>query len=137
MMGMEDNNELTPEDWLTEGEGCTTIDPLSHSDPVFEAGVREAFDRLEREHVVVTTLRQLRQAIGLSQTDVAVRWGHGQSHVSQIEREPSRAELTTLAGYVRALGGRLTVTIEAGDNVYIEDLVDSPAAHVVIAAGQP
>jgi hypothetical protein len=31
-----------------------------------------------------------------------------------------------LVGYVKALGGRLTVTVEAGNHVFYEDLVVAP-----------
>jgi hypothetical protein len=77
------------------------------------------------EHEIVTSLAELRRAAGLNQTEVAERWGHGQPHVSKIENDPTHAELSTLAGYVRALGGRLTITVEAGGHIYYEDLVGS------------
>ncbi len=35
-------------------------------------------------------------------------------------------ELATLAGYVKALGGRLTITVEVGNHVYHDDLVVGP-----------
>jgi hypothetical protein len=54
---------------------------------------------------------------------VAERWRHGQPQVSKVEREPASVELATLAGYVQALSGRLTITVEAGNHVYHEDLV--------------
>jgi len=45
---------------------------------------------------------------------------------SQQSREiPETVELATLAGYVRALGGQLTMTIEVDGHVYHEDLVIS------------
>ncbi|MGH9122845.1 MAG: helix-turn-helix domain-containing protein [Acidimicrobiales bacterium] len=71
----------------------------------------------------MNSLAELRRATGLNQTQLAERWGHGQPHVSKVEREPATVELATLAGYVKALGGRLTITVVAGNHIYHEDLV--------------
>ena len=38
---------------------------------------------------------------------------------------PGLVEIATLAGYVRALGGNLSITIEVGGHTYHEDLVAS------------
>jgi hypothetical protein len=114
---------LSPEEWVEGAGGEWTEGPITHPDPAFARPTAEERNRREVEHAIVTSLGGFRRLAGLNQTEVAVRWGHGQSHMSKIERDPLRAELTTLAGYVQALGGRLTVTIEAGDHVYYEDVV--------------
>lgn len=118
----EDAN-LSPEEWVGGAEGEWTEGPITHPDSEFARLAAEDRERREVEHAIVASLGELRRLAGLNQTEVAERWGHGQSHVSKIERDPLRTELTTLAGYVQALGGRLTVTIEAGDHVYYEDVV--------------
>jgi helix-turn-helix protein len=119
----EKDANLSPEEWVEGVGGAWTEGPVTHPDPEFARLVTEDRDRREVEHTIVTSLGELRRLAGLNQIDVAERWGHGQSHVSKVERDPLRAELTTLAGYVQALGGRLTVTVEAGDHVYYEDVV--------------
>ena len=98
---------------------------VTHPDPQFNKMRRLASSRLELEHDVLESLSELRRATGLNQTDIAERWGRGQSQVSKVERSPENVELATLAGYVRALGGQLTMTIEVDGHVYHEDLVTS------------
>ena len=122
----DDNGDLTPQAWLesTSEEGGHDV-AWTHPDPGFDALVERSRHRRRAEHEIVTSLAELRRAAGLNQTDVAERWGHGQPHVSKIENDPTHAELSTLAGYVRALGGRLTITVEAGGHLYYEDLVGS------------
>lgn len=116
-------NNLTPSEWVEGADDEWVEGPLTHPDPTFDRRLAEARQRREAEHAIVASLGELRRLAGLSQTEVAARWGHGQSHVSKVERDPAHVELATLAGYVLALGGRLTVTVEAGDHLYYEDLV--------------
>ncbi|MBA2276839.1 MAG: helix-turn-helix transcriptional regulator [Chloroflexia bacterium] len=69
-------------------------------------------DRLGGE-VVAHRLAEIRKGHGLSQQDVAHAMGVTQSRVSRIESgDISRAELSTVAAYVRALGGTVRVVAE-------------------------
>jgi hypothetical protein len=52
------------------------------------------------------SLRDLRKALQLTQTDVAATLGKGQDEVSRIEQRQDLL-LSTLHGYVRSLGGEL------------------------------
>ena len=52
------------------------------------------------------SLRDLRKALQLTQTDVAATLGKGQDEVSRIEQREDLL-LSTLQGYVRSLGGEL------------------------------
>jgi hypothetical protein len=52
------------------------------------------------------SLRDLRKALLLTQTDVAATLGKGQDEVSRIEQRDDLL-LSTLHGYVRSLGGEL------------------------------
>jgi phage shock protein A/DNA-binding XRE family transcriptional regulator len=62
------------------------------------------------------TLAQARERLGLTQAQVATRMNVRQERVSAIERaEPGAAEVRTLAAYVRALGGRLEIIADLGD----------------------
>ncbi len=62
------------------------------------------------------TLAEQRARLGLTQAQVAQRMGVRQERVSAIERaEPGATEVRTLAGYVEALGGRLDITADFGD----------------------
>lgn len=70
----------------------------------------------------MTSLAELRRAVHLNQTELGERWGHAQSFVFWVERDVAGVEMAMLVGYVKALGGRLTVPVEAGDSVFCEDL---------------
>ena len=119
---MTDHN-LAPAEWLEGAEAQWVTDAELTSDAEAAAVAEQAYRRLEAEHEIVTSLGALRRAAGLNQAQVAERWRHGQPQVSKVEREPASVELATLAGYVQALSGRLTITVEAGNHVYHEDLV--------------
>jgi DNA-binding XRE family transcriptional regulator len=63
------------------------------------------------------TLVEARQRRGLTQAQVARRMNVRQERVSAIERAtPGATEIRTLAAYVRALGGRLEVIADIGDD---------------------
>ena len=125
-MSGKDTIEPTPEDWLAGADEEFVVNQeISHPDPSFEELRDKASQRLRIEHDVVATLGELRRAAGCNQSEIAERWGRGQSQVSKVERAPDSVEIATLAGYVRALGGNLSITIEVGGHTYHEDLVDS------------
>jgi predicted XRE-type DNA-binding protein len=125
-MSAKDAIEPTPEDWLEGADEDFVVDQkISHPDPAFEELRDKASERLRIEHDVVATLGELRRAAGFNQSEIAERWGRGQSQVSKVERAPDSVEIATLAGYVRALGGNLSITIEVAGHTYHEDLVAS------------
>ena len=108
--------DVAPDEWVRDRE-------WSHPSPEFGEALAEARRQTEAAHAIVTSLAELRRSAGLNQTELGERWGHTQSFVSRVERDPAGVEMATLVGYVKALGGRLTVTVEAGDHVFYEDLV--------------
>ncbi len=62
------------------------------------------------------TLGEARQRMRLTQAQVAQRMNVRQERVSAIERaEPGATEVRTLAAYVAALGGRLEIVAQIGD----------------------
>jgi transcriptional regulator with XRE-family HTH domain len=64
----------------------------------------------------VIQLRNVRDATGLTQTDIADKMGITQKRVSAIERAED-LNVSTLERYVAALGGRLEVQAAFGDRV--------------------
>ncbi|MHB2029745.1 MAG: helix-turn-helix domain-containing protein [Acidimicrobiales bacterium] len=115
------DTDFTPEEWLEQSVGEVEVDPLASGfGPEFESLRVAARRRIQFEHKFITSLKQLRQSTGLKQRDVASRWGRSQSQVSKVERTPSSVEITTLAGYVSAFGGNITITIEVDGRVYQE-----------------
>jgi predicted XRE-type DNA-binding protein len=115
------DTDFTPQEWLEQSVGELEVNPLASGfGPEFESLRVAARRRIQFEHKLITSLKQLRQSTGLKQRDVASRWGRSQSQVSKVERTPSSVEITTLAGYVSAFGGNITITIEVDGRVYQE-----------------
>jgi len=62
-------------------------------------------------------LALLREQVGASQVDIARALGTSQSNVSQLERSNDQM-LSSIAKYIRALGGELKMTAVVGDTTY-------------------
>lgn len=74
------------------------------------------------------TLQNLRKAAGLTQARVSKELDMPQSNVSRLEKN-SDMLLSTLQGYIAAIGGRLNLTVELPDRPPIaltglSDLID-------------
>ncbi len=54
------------------------------------------------------TLRELRQSLALTQSDVALDMGVVQSALSKIEHQDD-IQISTLSRYIKSLGGSLTI----------------------------
>ncbi len=123
--------DWTPEDWLAGIDEAATVQPVERrpedryepDNPGFHEAVMDAYDRRVVAHHVVTTLAELRRAVGRTQIEVAEAWGRPQPKVSRLEADPQRAEVATLTDYVRALGGHLSIEAEIDGEKYRYDLV--------------
>ncbi|MFD5805207.1 XRE family transcriptional regulator [Streptomyces sp. NPDC049936] len=83
--------------------------------PEEQADVQEHTDTMLAE-VRAHRLADVRKRQHMTQIDVAKVLGVTQSRVSQIEKGAvTRAEVDTLAAYVAALGGRLKIVADFGD----------------------
>jgi hypothetical protein len=61
---------------------------------------------------MTASLREIRESTGRTQTAAAAAWGRSQSQVARVEGlDLARIKLGTLADYVEALGGTVTVTV--------------------------
>jgi transcriptional regulator with XRE-family HTH domain len=60
----------------------------------------------------LNTIKQIREELGMSQTDLADRLGVQQSTVSKLENDQSNLTLGKLATVVEALGGEWKITLK-------------------------
>ena len=59
-------------------------------------------------------LATLRKSQGFTQAQVAAGMGVTQGRISQIERGAARLDTSTMAAYLHAIGGELTITATVG-----------------------
>ncbi|MGX1161300.1 helix-turn-helix protein [Arthrobacter sp. SLBN-100] len=92
-----------------------SMEELLAKRPVDRAAVNAHKKRMLDE-VRAYRLRELREASELTQVELAGRLHVSQNRVSRIEHgDIDRAQVDTLRKYVEALGGRLRVEVELGD----------------------
>lgn len=79
---------------------------------------RERIDAIRTEMIDAERghgLAVLRKAQGFTQAQVAEAMGVTQGRVSQIERGAARLDTSTMAAYLHAIGGELTITATVGN----------------------
>ncbi len=77
----------------------------------------------------VHRLAELRKRQHTTQVQVAEAMGVTQARVSRIEKgQLERSEVDTLAAYVKALGGKLKIVADFGDESYVLGWPDRRAA---------
>lgn len=65
-------------------------------------------------------LAEVRRQQHRTQVEIAKSMGVTQARVSRIERgQLARSEVDTLASYVHALGGKLKIVADFGDEIYV------------------
>jgi transcriptional regulator with XRE-family HTH domain len=93
----------------------TTLDDWLTKRPVNRAAV-EAHKARMRGELRAYALRELREAQGLTQTQLAGLLHVSQNRVSALERgEVEHTRIDTLRRYVDALGGQLRIEVDLGD----------------------
>ena len=86
-----------------------------YPDPADKAAIAAGMKQLRVEQRAFR-LAEMRRRLGITQAQVAARMGITQGRVSAIEHaKPGTTELRTLAAYVEALGGRLEIIADFGD----------------------
>jgi DNA-binding XRE family transcriptional regulator len=86
-----------------------------YPDPADKQAVAAGMEQLRAEQRAFR-LAEMRRRLGITQVEVATRMGITQSRVTAIEHaKPGTTELRTLAAYVEALGGRLEIIADFGD----------------------
>ena len=101
----------------------TLHDKLEALDPARRAGIEAEADRLHTEYL---TLQELRKAKAITQVQLAEILGVQQATVAKYERQNDLL-LSTLASYVRAMGGNVRLMVEFPDKapVALEGLGDT------------
>ncbi|WP_309617177.1 helix-turn-helix domain-containing protein [Salinibacterium sp.] len=92
-----------------------TLEDVLTKRPVDRAAVDDHKRRMLDE-VRAYQLRELREALGLTQVELAQALEVSQNRVSRLEHgEIERTQIDTLRRYVEAVGGQLHVEVEIGD----------------------
>jgi transcriptional regulator with XRE-family HTH domain len=93
-----------------------TLDEMLAHRPVDRAAV-ERHKRRMLDEVRAYRLRELREAVNMTQTELAGRLQVSQNRVSRIERgDIETSQLNTLRRYAEAVGGQLRVEVELGED---------------------
>lgn len=81
---------------------------------------REAVELIKKRMIAEVRayrLRELREALSMTQVELAERLDVSQNRVSRIENgDIERAQVDTLRRYVEAVGGQLRIEVELGDS---------------------
>lgn len=100
------------EKWRTWDEVEAAARDAGRVDEAAVAGHRERLRAAQRAY----RLAEIRKGRGLTQTDVAAGMHVTQRRVSAVERgQLDRTELGTVIAYVEALGGRVEIVADFGD----------------------
>jgi transcriptional regulator with XRE-family HTH domain len=91
--------------------GTTLKNKMARLTPERRARIEAEADRLHAEY---QTLKDLRKARDLTQTQLAESLGIRQATIAQLEKR-SDLMISTLRSYVEAMGGRLRLTVEFPD----------------------
>lgn len=96
-----------------------TLDDLLAERPGNPGTQAEHMKRMLAE-VRAYRLRELREMLALTQTDVAETLAISQKRVSEIERgQVDFTKVDTLRRYAAAIGGTLRVEVQVGDETYL------------------
>jgi predicted XRE-type DNA-binding protein len=78
---------------------------------------REEARRATNAYILGYRLSQLREEMGLTQTELASRMGISQPRVSQMEKgDIDQLEVDTIRRYIAALGGKLKIVADFEDH---------------------
>lgn len=93
--------------------GVSLEEKLSQLSPERRQWVEQESDRMIAEY---HTLQSLRKAKDLTQVELAKSLGVNQAAIAKLEQRTD-VLLSTLRGYVEAMGGKLNLTVEFPDQV--------------------
>ncbi len=82
---------------------------LCKEDPALAGLIADEVERLN----ISESLKTARKAAGMTQEQVALRMHVNRAYVAQLEGKPQNITVATLVKYTAALGGHLSVQIDA------------------------
>ncbi|KAA1242940.1 helix-turn-helix domain-containing protein [Mycobacterium simiae] len=93
----------------------TSLNEWLSKRPVDRVAVEERKARMLSD-VRAYKLRELREALDLTQVDLACLMHVSQNSISKLERgDIDRTQVDTLRRYIEAIGGSLRIEVEVGD----------------------
>ena len=96
----------------------TSLDQLKQRRPARREKVDAHKDRMIAE-TRAWRLRELREQFDLTQVELAAELDVSQNRVSRIERgDIGKTQVDTLRRYVEALGGKLRLEVQVGDDTF-------------------
>lgn len=96
----------------------TSLDQLKQRRPARREKVDAHKDRMIAE-TRAWRLRELREQFDLTQVELAAELDVSQNRVSRIERgDIDKTQVDTLRRYVEALGGKLRLEVQVGDDTF-------------------
>lgn len=93
---------------MSKAKGVTLDEMIARMPPEDQSAVQERAAILIAQHMA---LRDVRKAMGKTQASVARQLGIKQENVARIEQRGDML-LSTLRGYVEALGGRVSLNVQ-------------------------
>jgi transcriptional regulator with XRE-family HTH domain len=114
----------------------TTLEEFQRKRPPNRRAVEAHKARLLQE-LHTYRLRELREALNLTQTQLAGILNVTQNRVSNIERgNIDRVQVDTLRRYIEALGGQLRIAVDIGDGTLVQIVGESPHAEAMFELGR-
>lgn len=96
----------------------TSLDQLKQRRPARREKVDAHKDRMIAE-TRAWRLRELREQFDLTQVELAAELDVSQNRISRIERgDIDKTQVDTLRRYVEALGGKLRLEVQVGDDTF-------------------
>jgi DNA-binding XRE family transcriptional regulator len=115
-MTSSDEDAAAPQRWATLEE----VEREFSTNPEYRVARAEADQRGERRRAAYgLALSRLRKARALTQTNLALHLGVAQAEVSRIEHQTDMLA-STLASYVEAMGGKLSLLVRFPDQEPVE-----------------
>ena len=81
---------------------------------------QERIKALAQDLLLETHLYRVREALNLSQQELAAQMGIKQPSLSAIEKRGADVKLSTMKKYIEAMGGKLRIDVELPSGQHIE-----------------